>query len=136
MATTATIPMGAAPASDTMPVRRIIAFLAMVFGMFMAILDIQIVSASLSEIQAGLAASSDEIAWVQTSYLIAEVVMIPLSGMLSRVLSTRILFAISCGTFTAASLLCATAGSIGEMVTWRVLQGFLGGAMIPTVFAT
>ena len=54
----------------------------MVFGMFMAILDIQIVSASLAEIQAGLSASADEISWVQTSYLIAEVIMIPLSGML------------------------------------------------------
>ena len=60
------------------------AFLAMVFGMFMAILDIQIVSASLSEIQAGLSASSDEISWVQTAYLIAEVIMIPLSGFLAR----------------------------------------------------
>src|SRR3954466_3834721 len=69
--------------------RQLAGFLAMVFGMFMAILDIQIVSASLTEIQAGLSASSDEIAWVQTSYLIAEVVMIPLSGFLGRVLSTR-----------------------------------------------
>ncbi|TIU14275.1 MAG: MFS transporter, partial [Mesorhizobium sp.] len=67
-----------------MSTRRIIAFLAMVFGMFMAILDIQIVSASLAEIQAGLSASSDEIPWVQTAYLIAEVIMIPLSGFLSR----------------------------------------------------
>ena len=58
----------------------------MVFGMFMAILDIQIVSASLAEIQAGLGASADEISWVQTSYLIAEVIMIPLSGFLSRAL--------------------------------------------------
>ncbi|MGD9847237.1 MAG: MFS transporter, partial [Variibacter sp.] len=53
--------------------RELAGFLAMVFGMFMAILDIQIVSASLSEIQAGLSASGDEIPWVQTSYLIAEV---------------------------------------------------------------
>ena len=82
------------------------AFLAMVFGMFMAILDIQIVSASLNEIQAGLAASSNEITWVQTSYLIAEVVMIPLSGFLSRALGTRTLFAISAGGFAAASLMC------------------------------
>ena len=67
----------------------------------MAILDIQIVSASLSEIQAGLSASADEISWVQTSYLIAEVIMIPLSGMLSRVLSTRWMFTISAGGFTA-----------------------------------
>ena len=61
--------------------------------MFMAILDIQIVASSLSEIQAGLSASSDEIAWVQTAYLIAEIVMIPLSGFLGRALSTRYLFA-------------------------------------------
>ena len=73
----------ARPAEAPMEMRRIIAFLAMVFGMFMAILDIQIVSASLSEIQAGLSASSDEISWVQTAYLIAEVVMIPLSGFLA-----------------------------------------------------
>ena len=66
--------------------RRTFAFICMVFGMFMAILDIQIVSASLAEIQAGLSASADEISWVQTSYLIAEVIMIPLSGTLSRVL--------------------------------------------------
>ena len=79
-----------------MPVtpRRLIAFLALVFGMFMAILDIQIVSSSLSEIQAGLSAGPDEISWVQTSYLIAEVIMIPLSGYLSRAFSTRIVFKI------------------------------------------
>ena len=75
----------------------------MVFGMFMAILDIQIVSASLSEIQAGLSASSDEITWVQTAYLIAEVIMIPLSGFLSRAFSTRILFAASAAGFTLMS---------------------------------
>ena len=72
---------------------RVLAFLAMCFGMFMAFLDIQVVSASLSEIQAGLAASSDEITWVQTSYLMAEVVAIPLSGFLSRALGTRAMFA-------------------------------------------
>lgn len=112
------------------------AFLCMVFGMFMAILDIQIVSASLSEIQAGLAASSDEISWVQTSYLIAEVVMIPLSGFLSRALSTRWLFAASAAGFTLMSFLCATASSIEQMIVYRALQGFLGGGMIPTVFAS
>src|SRR5438045_8921213 len=101
-------PAAAAPA-DHMPVRRVVAFLAMVFGMFMAILDIQIVSASLSEIQAGLGASADEIPWVQTAYLIAEVIMIPLSGFLSRVISTRWIFAISAGGFTAMSFLCGTA---------------------------
>lgn len=71
---------GKNPADDRIDPKKTIGFMAMVFGMFMAILDIQIVSASLSEIQAGLGASTDEISWVQISYLIAEVIMIPLSG--------------------------------------------------------
>ncbi|MTH64310.1 DHA2 family efflux MFS transporter permease subunit [Paracoccus shanxieyensis] len=127
----------AAPAldEDRIDPRRLITFLLMVLGMFMAILDIQIVSASLPEIQAGLAASGDEIPWIQTSYLIAEVIMIPLSGYLSRMLSTRWLFTISAGGFTLMSLLCGLSNSIGEMIVWRALQGFIGGAMIPTVFA-
>src|SRR6516164_2059153 len=124
------------PPTDRIEPRRLFAFLAMVFGMFMAILDIQIVSASLTEIQGGLAASADEIPWVQTAYLIAEVVMIPLSGYLSRALGTRLVFAISAAGFTAASFMCGTASSMNEMIVWRAIQGFIGGGMIPTVFAT
>ncbi|SFV29044.1 DHA2 family efflux MFS transporter permease subunit [Hyphomicrobium facile] len=115
--------------------RQLAGFLAMVFGMFMAILDIQIVSASLTEIQAGLSASSDEIPWVQTAYLIAEVVMIPLSGFLARALSTRVLFFSAAVGFTAASALCATATTIDQMILYRAIQGFIGGGMIPSVFA-
>ncbi|MDQ0467565.1 DHA2 family efflux MFS transporter permease subunit [Labrys wisconsinensis] len=124
------------PAEEAIDKRKLIAFLGMVFGMFMAILDIQIVSASLSEIQAGLGASADEIPWVQTAYLIAEVIMIPLSGFLSRVISTRWMFAISAGGFTVMSFLCGTATSIDQMIVYRALQGFIGGGMIPTVFAS
>ncbi len=127
--------MPAAKPAQVSP-RRTFAFFCMVFGMFMAILDIQIVSASLAEIQAGLSASSDEISWVQTSYLIAEVIMIPLSGTLSRVLSTRWMFVISAGGFTFMSFLCATATNIDQMIVYRALQGFIGGGMIPTVFAS
>jgi DHA2 family multidrug resistance protein len=129
-------PARAGSADGEVEPRRVIAFLAMVFGMFMAILDIQIVSASLSDIQAGLAASSDEIAWVQTSYLIAEVIAIPLSGFLSRALGTRTLFAISCAGFTTASFMCGLTSSINSMIFWRAVQGFIGGGMIPTVFAS
>ncbi|MBN2906201.1 MAG: DHA2 family efflux MFS transporter permease subunit [Rhodobacteraceae bacterium] len=123
------------PTEPELTPRRVAAFLVMVVGMFMAILDIQIVSASLAEIQAGLSASPDEISWVQTSYLIAEVVMIPLSGFLARMMSTRLLFSLSAAGFTLSSFLCATSGSIEEMIVWRALQGFLGGGMIPSVFA-
>src|SRR3978361_2390387 len=95
----------AADVAGLIPPRRLIAFLIMVFGMFMSILDIQIVSASLADIQAGLSASSSEVSWVQTSYLIAEVIAIPLSGFLSRALGTRLLFAISAAGFPLAAFL-------------------------------
>ncbi|MBF0095097.1 MAG: DHA2 family efflux MFS transporter permease subunit [Alphaproteobacteria bacterium] len=108
----------------------------MVLGMFMAILDIQIVAASLPEIGAGVGASVDEYSWIQTSYLIAEVIMIPLSGWLTRAVSTRWLFMASAGTFTVASVACAFAWNIESLIVFRAVQGFLGGAMIPTVFAT
>jgi MFS transporter, DHA2 family, multidrug resistance protein len=122
--------------SERIAPRRLIAFLIMVFGMFMSILDIQVVSASLSDIQAGLSASSSEISWVQTAYLIAEVIAIPLSGFLSRAFGTRLLFAISAAGFTIASFLCGFASTIEEMILWRAIQGFLGAGMIPTVFAS
>ena len=126
----------AAPASERIPPRRLFAFLIMVFGMFMSILDIQIVSASLAEIQAGLSASASEVSWVQTAYLLAEVIAIPLSGFLSRALGTRMLFAISAAGFTLASLMCGFTSSIEQMILWRAIQGFLGAGMIPTVFAS
>jgi len=116
------------------PLRDWIGVLAMVVGLFMAIMDVQIVTSSLTQIQGGLSASPDEIAWVQTSYLIADVVMVPLSGMLSRLLSTRVLFVTAALGFTASSALCATATSLDQMILFRAMQGFSGGAMTPTVF--
>jgi DHA2 family multidrug resistance protein len=128
------------PPDATAPARQAtrrdyIGFFAMIVGMFMAILDIQIVSSSLSEIRAGLAASGDEISWVQTAYLIAEVVMIPLSGYLSRTFSTRYIFTLSAAGFTLSSVMCALSWDMQSMIVFRTIQGFLGGAMIPTVFA-
>src|SRR6266436_1772875 len=108
--------------------------LAMGTGLFMAIMDVQIVTSSLIQIQGGLSASADEIAWVQTSYLIADVVMVPLSGMMSRLLSTRVLFVTATLGFTGASVLCATASSLGQMIVYRAMQGFSGGAMMPLVW--
>ena len=89
-----------------------------------------------SDIGGGLSAGADETAWVQTSYLIAEIIVIPLSGWLSRVMSTRWLFCASAAGFTLTSLLCGWAWDIQSMIVFRALQGFLGGSMIPTVFTT
>ncbi len=116
--------------------RKVLIFAIMAFGQFMALLDTQIVAASLNSIQAGLSAGPDEIAWVQTAYLMAEIVMIPLSGFLSQALSTRWLFTLSAVLFTVSSLFCGMAWSIGSMTLFRAVQGFVGGAMVPTVFAT
>lgn len=115
--------------------RDVAGFAAMTLGMFIAILDIQIVAASLNQIQAGLAASIEETSWIQTSYLIAEVVAIPLSGYLTRVFSTRALFAASAGAFTLSSLLCAAAWNLDSMIVFRVFQGFSGAFMIPLSFS-
>ena len=111
-------------------------FVVMCAGMFIALLDIQIVASSLQDIGGGLSAARDEISWVQTAYLIAEIIMIPLSGWLTRVFSTRWLFTISAAGFTLSSMLCGLAWDIHSMILFRALQGLLGASMIPTVFTS
>ena len=129
----------ASPGAPTTPInwtKLFLGFGAMVIGQFMAILDIQIVAASLPQIQAGVGASTDQISWIQTAYLIPEVVMIPLSGYLSRLWGTQKLYLASCAGFIVMSVLTGLSTSIDMMIITRALQGFIGGAMIPTVFAT
>jgi DHA2 family multidrug resistance protein len=122
--------------SPTGFVRSLLPFVVMCVGMFIALLDIQIVASSLQDIGGGLSAAQDEISWVQTAYLIAEIVMIPLSGWLTRVFSTRWLFTASAAGFTATSMLCGLAWNIESMILFRALQGLLGASMIPTVFTS
>ena len=116
--------------------RAIVPFAIMCVGMFIALLDIQIVASSLQEIGGGLSAAQDQISWLQTAYLIAEIIMIPLSGWLTRLFSTRRLFAGSALGFTCASMLCGLAWNIDSMIVFRALQGMLGASMIPTVFTS
>ncbi|MGC1304563.1 MAG: DHA2 family efflux MFS transporter permease subunit [Caulobacteraceae bacterium] len=128
-----TIPL--AP-SELPKATKYLIFSVMAFGQFMALIDIQIVAASLNDVQAGLSAGPDEISWVQTAYLMAELVMIPFSAFLAQAMSTRILFALSACLFTISSALCGMAWDINSMIAFRAIQGFVGGAMVPTVFAT
>jgi DHA2 family multidrug resistance protein len=115
--------------------RKFLIFGILAFGQFMALLDIQIVAASLNHIQAGLSAGPDEISWVQTAYLMAELVMIPFSAFLAQAMSTRWLFALSAALFTLSSIACGLAWNIESMIAFRAIQGFVGGAMVPSVFA-
>lgn len=110
-------------------------FVLMCLGMFMAILDIQVVATSLPAIQHALAISPDAMSWIQTAYLIAEITAIPLTGWLTRVLTLRWLFVIAIFVFTATSVGCAFSTNFASLVTFRIVQGFAGGMRIPAVFS-
>jgi DHA2 family multidrug resistance protein len=123
------------PASARARAGTWLGFLLMCLGMFMAILDIQVVATSLPTIQEALAISRDAMSWIQTAYLIAEIIAIPLTGWLTRLLSLRWLFVIAISLFTLASIGCASSGSFATLISFRVLQGFAGGTLIPAVFS-
>src|SRR5215475_12539972 len=97
-------------------------FVAMCVGMFMAILDIQVVASSLTNIQSALNIPSDRMSWIQTAYLIAEVIAIPLTGWLTRALSLRWMFVAATLGFTLASLGCALSTALEPLLILRVLQ--------------
>jgi len=110
-------------------------FAALCLGMFMAVLDIQIVATSLPEIQSGLGIAPDEMSWIQTAYLIAEIITIPLTAKLTRLFGLRLLGIGAIIGFACASALCAASSGFASLIVGRVLQGLAGGALIPAVFS-
>src|ERR1700682_1910811 len=121
---------------ETVSLRTWIAVLGTILGAFMALLDIQITNASLREITGGISSTSVEASWVSTSYLIGEIITIPLTAWLSRVFSVRRYLAVNVALFLIFSCLCGAARSLGEMIVYRALQGFTGGVMIPLALTT
>ena len=117
------------------PVRKWLGFVGLCAGMFMAVLDIQIVITSLKVIEEALKIGADRMSWVQTSYLIAEIVTIPLTGLLMRVLSLRNLEIIAITIFTLASVGCAFSTGFASLIAFRILQGMAAGVLMPLVFA-
>lgn len=111
-------------------------FGGMVLGQFMAMLDIQIVASSLVQIQSGIGATNDEISWVQTIYLLAEVVIMPLTAYLTKMWGTRPFYVIAVIGFVITSVAVGLSSSVGVMIFFRALQGVFAGAMIPPIFAT
>ena len=103
-------------------------------GAFMAVLNIQIVNASLADIQGAIGAGIDDGGWISTSYLIAEIVVIPLSGWLARVFSIRIYLLTNAVLFLVFSAACALAQDLPQMIALRAVQGFTGGVLIPMAF--
>ena len=111
-----------------------IAFCGAALGAFMAVLDIQITNSSLADIQGSLGASLDEGSWISTGYLIAEIIVIPLTGWLGGVFGLKRYMLANAVLFLGFSMLCGTATSLGDMILFRVGQGFTGGVLIPTAF--
>jgi DHA2 family multidrug resistance protein len=103
-------------------------------GAFMAVLNIQIVNASLADIQGAIGAGIDDGGWISTAYLIAEIVVIPLSAWLARVFSVRVYLLTNAILFLAFSVACAFAANLGQMIVLRAVQGFTGGVLIPMAF--
>jgi MFS transporter, DHA2 family, multidrug resistance protein len=135
-------PLGSQPAAlgaggaEVNWTRVYLGFAGMIIGQFMATIDIQIVASSLTQIQSGISASADEIAWVQTIYLLAEVVVMPLTAYLTKMWGTRVFYVIAVVGFIVTSALVGLSSSVLTMIVFRALQGLFAGAMIPPVFAT
>lgn len=128
--------MTAAEDEASVPLSAWIGFIAMCAGMFMAILDIQVVASSLPNISIALRIPENRLSWIQTCYLISEIIAIPLTGFLTRVFTVRWLFAGATIGFTLASIGCAASSGFASLIVFRTVQGFFGGALIPAVFTT
>src|ERR1700750_340449 len=124
----------AAPVSSTVSARTWVAVMGATLGAFMAVLNIQIVNASLADIQGAIGAGIDDGGWISTSYLIAEIVVIPLSGWLAQVFSGRMYLRVNASLFLLSSAACAFAQDLPQMIALRAVQGFTGGVLIPMAF--
>jgi DHA2 family multidrug resistance protein len=124
----------ARPASATVSTKTWVAVMGATLGAFMAVLNIQIVNASLADIQGAIGAGIDDGGWISTSYLIAEIVVIPLSGWLAQVFSVRLYLLTNAVLFLVLSAACALAQDLPQMIALRAVQGFTGGVLIPMAF--
>lgn len=129
----ATPPIHREPAS-TVPLRNWLAVFASTLGAFMAVLNIQITNAALPDIQGAIGAGIDDGGWISTAYLITEIVVIPLTGWLSGVFSTRRYLLVNSALFLVFSAGCAFTHNLSQMIVMRGLQGFTGGVLIPMAF--
>ncbi|HSZ50321.1 MAG TPA: MDR family MFS transporter [Caulobacteraceae bacterium] len=119
---------------DAVPLKTWIAVVGAALGAFLAILNIQIVSSSLPDIQGAIGAGADEGGWVTTAYLVAEIIVIPISGWLSQVFTTRLYLLVNTFAFLVLTVACAFTTNLGQMIVARALQGFAGGVLIPMAF--
>jgi len=123
-----------ADAPDQVSFKTWVAVVGSTIGAFLAILNIQVVGASLADIQGGIGAGLDDGGWITTSYLVAEIIVIPLSAWLANIFSLRTYLLGSTVVFLGLTAACASAHTLGQMIVIRAAQGFAGGALIPLAF--
>ena len=138
MATTTMNPsMAANPTQgvdDAVPLKTWICVIGVLIGCFLAVLNIVVTNSSLRDIAGTLGASADEISWIPTSYLVAEIVVIPLTGWLSAAFSLKKYLMVNSILFVLFSICCGQTHSLDLMILFRVAQGFTGGVLIPLSF--
>jgi MFS transporter, DHA2 family, multidrug resistance protein len=121
-------------ADSSVSAKTWLAVVGSALGAFLAVLNIQVVNSALADIQGAIGAGIDDGGWISTAYLIAEIIVIPLSGWLTKVFSTRSYLLANTLLFLVFSVACATSQNLGQMIVWRALQGFSGGVLIPIAF--
>ena len=112
--------------------KRFVIVFTVILGSLLELIDMTIVNVALREISGSVGATTTEIAWVVTAYAISNVIIIPLSGMLSNLFGRKIYFTASIALFTIASLMCGLSNSLWVLVFWRFIQGLGGGALMAT----
>jgi DHA2 family multidrug resistance protein len=135
MSNTASITASSSPPlEEAVPFKTWVGVIGATIGAFMAVLNIQIVNSSLRDIEGGIGTGGANGAWIVTAYLVAEIIVIPLTDFLSRVFSMRRYLLVNVVLFIVFSLACGIAQNLGQMIAFRALQGFAGGVLIPLAF--
>lgn len=132
---TAALPLPAARAEALVPYRWLI-LLGLITAAVMEVLDTTIINVALPQMAGNLGATSTEIAWVSTSYILANVVVLPMTAFFTATFGRKRYLTASIVVFIVASFLCGTSGSLGEIVLWRLVQGAGGAALLSTGQAT
>src|SRR2546430_5053910 len=129
--TAASIPFSPALANDRYKYKYLIA-ITVSLASVLELLDTSIVNVAIPHMMGNLGATLDQIAWVSTGYIVANVIVLPITGWLSAYFGRRRYFAGSIALFTVASFMCGNAGSLGSLIFWRIIQGLGGGALLST----
>ena len=123
--------MGEAGSARPARANKWVVTLSVLFGALMGAIDTSVVNVALTHIQATYGVTTQQVTWVSTAYLIAVVIIMPLTAWLGTVLGRQRTYLLSVAIFTGASVMCGLSRTLGQLILFRVLQGLGGGALQP-----